>query len=164
MSGETQPTPHPDPWERITSKLTTPNADCLPRGSVEPPELDRGWHLLIVPEEDPPIYFCFSSQEALRRTLVKWVGQEVTIFIFQGVRLLTTEPPFPTLVTESGALLPLYPVTQTLVYNVDGRMLRPEEEAREAEDSPEKAETGFADEDDYEWEPGGEESGEDEDW
>lgn len=84
------------------------------------------FHLVSVPESDPPAAEEFDGLDALTTRLVDLVGKKVNVFVFRGERWQLTRPPFRHLVPPAGPPVPLYmPPNGQLEIDPDGDMAEP---------------------------------------
>ena len=67
------------------------------------------FHLVIVPEADPPTVTTFEELQALTEAIRPWLGQPAYLYVFMGQRLKISAGPLHFLQTPSGPV-PLFAV------------------------------------------------------
>lgn len=120
--------------EELLGMLSEESRQVLSLAMADTPSQSPRCYLVVIEDECEPTIKEFSDMILLAGYLRDnypadaLLASEVRIFIFYGLRVFTTQKPFPHLVHPAGPLIPLYTVTRELVRNDDG-LLNPADPA-----------------------------------
>lgn len=109
-------------WEEFLSRLSPESRDQLRTVPVDVKTPGEMFHVVLNPLHELPELKSFTTVSAMRAYLKQLYesGESAQCYMFFGVQLRMTKPPFPYLILPGGQAFPLFDTEPQLEFNESG--------------------------------------------